>query len=67
LWALLKTAKEAKDQWEFICKFFDNFLLKGTNETKKKVSKIIELLGDEEERRLHYIKINFMIECFDAV
>jgi hypothetical protein len=66
-WALLKTAKEVKDQWEFICEFFDKFLLKGTNETKKKVSNIIELLGDEEERRLHFIKITFMIECFDAV
>jgi hypothetical protein len=49
-WALLRTAKEVKIQWEYICEFFDSFSLKGSNETKKKISKIIELLGDDEEK-----------------
>ncbi len=38
-----------------------------TSLINKKVEKIISLLGNNEKRRIHYLKITHLVECFSPI
>jgi DNA-binding ferritin-like protein (Dps family) len=66
-WSVLKTSKVIRDQWQYICNFFDHLNLDNTSLINKKVEKIISLLGHNEKRRIHYLKITHLVECFSRI
>ncbi len=66
-WSVLKTSKVIRDQWQYICDFFDHLCLDNSSLVNKKVEKIISLLGNENKRRVHYLKITHLVECFSTI
>jgi hypothetical protein len=66
-WSVLKTAKVIRDQWQYICDFFDHLNEDNSAVINKKVQKIINLIGNDHNRHVHYLKITHLIECFSPM
>ena len=57
--ALLRTAKVVQKLLQYLCEFSDG-LLNASNKNAK-VVKIVYLLGNQENRRIHFVKLTFIV------